>query len=88
MVSLQGGKSPLNIRGSNPTWKVANKCLNVRKQTEVVERDKRWSPPLSLLSCESPVSMKENPNRKKFKATSGRRNKMISFFSTDKSLYS
>ena len=45
--------------------KVANKCLNVRERVEVVEWNKRWSPSLPLLSCESSVSVKENPDRKK-----------------------
>ena len=40
MVSLQGGKSSLNIRGSNPTWEVANKCLNAIELVEVVEKNK------------------------------------------------
>ena len=37
---------------SKNTWshlasKVANKCLNVSEQVEVVDRNKQWSPPLS-----------------------------------------
>ena len=43
--------------------KLQNKCLNVREQVEVVEWNKKWS--LSLLSCESSMSVKENPDRKK-----------------------
>ena len=49
------------------TCKFANKCLNVRGQVEVVEWDKRWAPSFSLLSCESSVSLKENPDWKKKK---------------------
>ena len=30
---------------SHLTWKVANKCLNVREWVEVVEWNKKWSPP-------------------------------------------
>ena len=54
----------LKIRGSHLTWKVANKCLNVRGWLELVERNKDV-PFLSLLSCESSVTVKENPDRKK-----------------------
>ena len=43
--------------------KLQNKCLNVCEQVEVVEWNKKWS--LSLLSCESSMSVKENPDRKK-----------------------
>ena len=45
--------------------KVANKCLNVREQVEVVEWNKKIVPSLPLLSCESSVSVKQNPDRKK-----------------------
>ena len=57
----------LKICDSHPTCKVANKCLNVCEQVEVVEWNKKWSPSLPLLSCESSVSVKENPDRKKKK---------------------
>ena len=43
--------------------KLQNKCLNVHEQVEVVEWNKKWS--LSLLSCVSSMSVKENPDRKK-----------------------
>ena len=46
--------------------KVANKCLNVRERVEVVEWEKMVSS-LLLLSCELPVSVKEDPDRKKKK---------------------
>ena len=55
----------LKIRDSHLTCKVANKCLNVREPVEVVEWNKWWSPFLPLPSCESSVSVKENPDRKK-----------------------
>ena len=45
--------------------KVANKCLNVRERVEVVEWNKKIVPSLPLLSCESSVSVKQNPDRKK-----------------------
>ena len=35
----------LKIRDSYLTSKVANKCLNFSERVEVVERNKRWSPP-------------------------------------------
>ena len=35
----------LKIRDSHPTCNVANKCLNVLERVEVVEWNKRWSPP-------------------------------------------
>ena len=35
----------LKICDSHLTCKVANKCLNVHEQVEVVELNKRWSPP-------------------------------------------
>ena len=35
----------LKICDSHPTCKVANKCLNVRERVEVVEWNKKWSPP-------------------------------------------
>ena len=43
--------------------KLQNKCLNFREQVEVVEWNKKWS--LSLLSCESSMSVNKNPDRKK-----------------------
>ena len=42
------------------TCKIANKCLNFCERVEVIEW--KWNP---LLSCESSVSAKENPDRKK-----------------------
>ena len=35
----------LKIRDSHLTCKVANKCLNVCERVEVVEWNRRWSPP-------------------------------------------
>ena len=35
----------IKTRGSHLTCKVANKCLNVHEQAEVVGKSKRWSPP-------------------------------------------
>ena len=57
----------LKICESHLTCKVANKCLNVRERVEVVEWNKKVVPSLPLLSYESSVSVKENPNRKKKK---------------------
>ena len=37
----------LKIRGSHLTWRIANKCLHIREQAKVVERNKRWFPPFS-----------------------------------------
>ena len=54
----------LKICDSHLTCKVANKCLNVHERVEAVERNK-MVPSLLLLSCELPVSVKENPDRKK-----------------------
>ena len=55
--------------------KLQNKCLNVREQVEVLEWNKKWS--LSLLSCESSMSVKENPDRKKKLLKPLLRNQMI-----------
>ena len=55
--------------------KLQNKCLNVREQMEVLEWNKKWS--LSLLSCESSMSVKENPDRKKKLLKPLLRNQMI-----------
>ena len=52
----------LKICDSHLTCKVANKFLNVLERVEVVEWKKRRSPPYP---CESSVSVKENPDRKK-----------------------
>ena len=57
----------LKICDSHLTCKVANKCLNVRERVEVVEWNKKVVPSLPLLSYESSVSVKENPDRKKNK---------------------
>ena len=54
----------LKIWDSHLTCKVANKYLNVRERVEVAQWNKKWSPH-PLLSCESSVSVKENPDRKK-----------------------
>ena len=35
----------LKIRDSRFTCKVANRCVNVRERVEVIEWNKRWSPP-------------------------------------------
>ena len=42
----------LKICDSHLTCKAANKCLNVRERVEVVEWNKKWSPPFLC----SPVS--------------------------------
>ena len=55
----------LKICDSHLTCKVTNKCLNVRERVEVVEWNKMVLS-LPLLSYELPVSVKENPNRKKY----------------------
>ena len=55
----------LNICDSHLTCTVANKCLIVRERVEVVEWNKKMVPSLPLLSCESSVSVKENPDKKK-----------------------
>ena len=67
MVIRQGGKSHGAIKSdSHLSCKVANKCRNVREQVEVVEWNKRWSPPFPCMqSCELLVSVKENCDRKK-----------------------
>ena len=55
----------LKISDSHLTCKVVNKCLNVRERVEVVEWKKKKVPSLPLLTCESSVFVKENPDRKK-----------------------
>ena len=47
----------LKICDSHLTCKIANKCLNVREQVEVVEWNKKWSPPFPC--C--PVSRERKP---------------------------
>ena len=56
----------LKIHGSHLTCKVANKCLNVREQLEVVEWNKRWCPtfPCCPVNREC-VSVKKTPIEKK-----------------------
>ena len=54
----------LKMRGSHLTWKAASKCLDVRELVKVAERNKD-RPLFSLLSCESSLLVKENPDRKK-----------------------
>ena len=56
----------LKIRDSHLTCKVANKFLNVRGRVEVVERNKRWSPPFPAVLWIVSVC-EENPDRKKKK---------------------
>ena len=52
------------MRDSRLTCKVANKCLNVRERVEVVQWNKRWSPPFPC--CPVIVCVcEENPDRKK-----------------------
>lgn len=48
----------------NFSSKLANICLNVRERVEVVEWNKNGSS-FPLLFCESPVRLKENPDKKK-----------------------
>ena len=57
----------LKTRDSHLTCKVANKCLNVLERVEVVEWNKRWSPPFPCCP-ENHQSLKENPDRKKIKS--------------------
>ena len=58
--------------------KLQNKCLNIGEwMVVVVEWNKKWSPSLPMLSCESSVSVKENPDRKK-----NRHNKFLKIPST------
>ena len=45
--------------------KVANKCLNVRQQVEVVEWNKNGPLTSSVVLCVVSVSVKENSDRKK-----------------------
>ena len=59
----------LKIRDSYLICKIPNKCLNVRGWVEVVKWNKKMVPSLPLLACESSVSMKENPDRKKKEST-------------------
>ena len=54
----------LKICDSHLTCKVANKFLNVCEWVEVVEWNKRWSPPFPCCSV-SCQCLKENPYRKK-----------------------
>ena len=54
----------LKIRDSHLTCKVANKCLNVREWVEVVEWNKRWSPPSPCYPVNRQC-LKEIPDRKK-----------------------
>ena len=42
------------IRNSHLTCKVANKCLNVRERVEVVEWNRRWSPPFPCCPVNRP----------------------------------
>ena len=46
----------LKIYDSHLTYKVANKCRNVRERVQVVEWNKRWSPPFRCcpVSCQCP----------------------------------
>ena len=55
----------LNLRDSNLTCKLQNKSLNVREMGGSGRVEKKMVPSLLLLSCESSVSVKENPDRKK-----------------------
>ena len=57
----------LKICDTHLTCKVANRYLNVPERVEVAEWNKRWNdgPSLSLLSCASSVSVKENSDKKK-----------------------
>ena len=54
----------LNKRRSHLTCKIANKCLNNVSGWNLWRRIK-MVPSLLLLSCETPVSVKENSDRKK-----------------------
>ena len=47
------------MRGSHPTCKVSNNCLNVSEQVEMVDRNKD-GPSHSLMSYKPSVSVKEN----------------------------
>ena len=55
----------LKICGSYLTCKFASKCLNVREQTEVIKRNKRWSPPFPCCLVSRQCQWKKNPDRKK-----------------------
>ena len=55
----------LKMRGSHLTCKVANRCLDVPEQVEVVKRNKDGSFFFSVLSRELSLSVKENSDRKK-----------------------
>ena len=46
----------LRYSDSHFTCEVANKCLNVHERVEVVEWNKRWSPPFPCcpVSCQCP----------------------------------
>ena len=62
----------LKICDSHLICKVANKCLNVSERVEVVEWNKRWSPPLPCcpVSCQCP--WKKSLIEKKFFLKSSR----------------
>ena len=56
---------PLAIRDSHLTCKAANKCLNVREWVEVVECNKRWSPPFPCCPVNRLCLWKKTPTEKK-----------------------
>ena len=56
----------LKMRGTQLSWKIADKFLNIHKRLEVVETIKMVLS-LSLLSHDLSVSVEENPDRKKDK---------------------
>ena len=54
----------LKIRGAHLIKTVINKCLNIDKRAEGVERNKKMVPSLSLLAFESSVSVKTLTKKK------------------------
>ena len=55
----------LKVHDGHLTSQVANKCLNIHEGVEVADWKKKDGHLLPLLSYESPVSVKEDPDGKK-----------------------
>ena len=56
----------LKICNSHLTCKVPNKCLNVRERVEVVELNKRWSPPFPRCPLSRQCPWKKTLIQKKY----------------------
>ena len=55
----------MKIRDSHLTCKAANKCLHFRERVEVVEWNKRWSPPFPCCSVSCQCLCKKTLKEKK-----------------------